>query len=104
MGDGSFDSDAIILDAFRGDPALKPLIDAGWQYRDPPGRFSPEMWKYFLGILGEGEYLLVAGSQGVDRDGQPWVRGQLLVSPKGFENMKTHLAAQALGPDPLAAA
>lgn len=61
----------------------------GWAYIDPPGRFSPEAWENFLSLIGEGEYVVLAGSSGTHpSDGKPFVRGQLLVSPSGLENMK----------------
>lgn len=54
----------------------------GWAYVDPPTKFSPEMWEYFLSVIGEGNYVVLAYSSGED-----WSRGQLLVSPAGWRNM-----------------
>jgi hypothetical protein len=47
------------------------------------------MWDHFLDLIGDGEYAILAGSAGTHpSDGKPFVRGQLLVSPAGIENMK----------------
>jgi len=70
-----------------------PLEAEGWRYTDPPGRFSPEFWQKFLAILGEGEYLILAESSGVGSGGQPWHRGQLMISPAGQRNLSAWLAA-----------
>ncbi len=66
---------------------MDSLIADGWHYVDPRGRFSPEMWELFLSEIGDGEYRILAYSRGVDRDGWQWERGQLLISPQGWENM-----------------
>lgn len=84
-----------IGNGLRSSPEYGALLDSGWQYRDPRGRFSPEMWDHFLSVLGDGEYRLIAGSNGVDSDGLPWVRGQLLVSPRGLANATAHLKASS---------
>lgn len=60
---------------------------ADWEYVDPPGKFSHEMWKLFLSIYGDGQYLVIISSEGPD-----WIRGQLLVSPQGIQNMKDWVA------------
>ena len=64
-----------------------PLQQEGWRYFDPPGKFKPEFWRRFLAILGEGNYHLLAVSEG-EKDGEPWVRGQMLVSPDGVRRLK----------------
>ena len=61
----------------------------GWAYIDPPGRFSHEAWNHFLEIIGEGNFVPLAMSQGRHpSDGKQFIRGQLLVSPQGWENMR----------------
>lgn len=83
-------------ESFRsaGLPAGEPVAGKtyradGWAYIDPPTRFSPEMWTYFLSLIGEENYVILAKSAGTSpHDGLPFVRGQLLVSPEGMENMK----------------
>lgn len=57
----------------------------GWAYVDPPTKFSPDMWQLMLGIFGDGEYVVLAKTTGPD-----FVRGQLLVSPRGMENMEAY--------------
>lgn len=59
----------------------------GWRYIDPPTRFSHEMWDYFLRLLGEGEYRILAASSGVTKDGFAWKRGQFIVSPQALANL-----------------
>lgn len=59
----------------------------GWAYVDPPGSFSPESWQFFLNVIGDGEYVVLASSNWV-RNGIKHVRGQLLVSPAGWANME----------------
>ena len=81
-----------LLDMMRP-PMPKEYADKGWTYLDPPSRFSPDMWQYFLSILGEGEYKIIAQSEGRDKFGH-WQRGQLFVSPQARENMKAHLLAK----------
>lgn len=61
----------------------------GWAYLDPPTRFSPDMWDYFLSLIGEGEYVILARTSGThQKDGKPYVRGQVLISPAGMENLE----------------
>lgn len=68
-----------------GEPVKdKTYIADGWVYRDIPGRFSHEMWDKFLGLLGEGNYVILAKSESEADD---WVRGQFLISPDGMKNM-----------------
>lgn len=60
----------------------------GWAYVDPPARFSPERWDELLAIFGDGNYVFLAVSRGVDRAGGEWIRGQLLVSPEGWRRLE----------------
>ncbi len=54
----------------------------GWQYVDLPKRLSLEMRDYFLSRIGNGEYVILAQSEGDD-----WWRAQLLISPAGQRNL-----------------
>lgn len=76
--------------------ALVPpeLKAQGWVYRDMPGRCTPDAWKLLLSIIGDGNYRILIMSQGRADDG-PWVRGQMVISPLGMENMQKHLAEKA---------
>lgn len=74
--------------SFDGLPAGEPVVGKtyradGWMYLDPPGKMSHDMWRLFLETIGEGEYVILAQSSTAD-----WIRGQLLVSPRGQENLK----------------
>lgn len=80
------------LDAMR---PRHPLEDKGWRYVDPPTKFSPEMWEYFLGVIGAGNYQILAESSGTTNDGLPYRRGQLMVSPAGQQNMQNHVKTAA---------
>lgn len=71
-----------------------PLEAEGWTYVDPPTRFSPEMWELFLSYFGEGEYRILVSSSGVSSGGEPWKRGQLMVSPAGMTRFRA-MAGQA---------
>lgn len=70
---------------------MPPELKArGWEYRDVPGLCTPEAWDSLLALIGHGEYQIVAVTSGVNKNG-PFKRGQLFISPKGFENMKQSL-------------
>ena len=62
----------------------------GWSYRDAPTWFTPEMWDYFLSIIGEGNYVVLAMSERTAGDGTKSKRGQFIISPQGMENMRSH--------------
>jgi hypothetical protein len=62
--------------------SFEEMIRQGWVYRDPPTKFSFEMWDYFLSLLGEGNYHVIATSEGDD-----WKRGQLFISPTGMQRL-----------------
>jgi hypothetical protein len=80
--------------SFKGLPPGEPIMGTtyradGWAYVDPPGRLSPKAWDQFLAIIGEGNYQILAMSSGTHpSDGLPFIRGQLLVSPAGWQNME----------------
>lgn len=65
----------------------------GWEYRDMPGRVTPEGWDKLFGIIGDGQYQILIMSEGTNADG-PWKRGQFCVSPKGLQNMRDYSEAQ----------
>lgn len=66
------------------------LLADGWVYRDLP-RLTPEAMEKFVGIVTEGEIRWLTKARYPDGS----VRGQLLISPKGMDNMKAFSAAQA---------
>jgi len=68
----------------------------GWEYRDLDRRLTPEAWDTLLGIIGEGNYRILATAGGIT-DGQPWVRGQLFISPFGLKRMAEHVKATGPG-------
>lgn len=63
--------------------SMEDLMSKGWVYRDPPATFSFDMWDYFLSVIGEGNYRILATSQGPD-----WKRDQLLISPEGMKRLQ----------------
>lgn len=72
-----------------GEPFTGETLRAdGWEYRDIPGRLTPEMWDLLLSRIGEGNYRILAMSMGTNAKGEDWVRGQLFISPAGFEQMR----------------
>ncbi len=71
------------------------LEDEGWRYIDAPTRFTPEYWDKYLSIFGDGNYMVLAMTTGNNRTGEPFVRGQLLVSPEGQDNAKAYAATVA---------
>lgn len=77
---------------------VNALIAEGWAYRDLPGKLSLEMWGKFIGILGDAPYKILIGSEGRDRDGFEWRRGQFLLSPAAMENLKAYNAAAKADP------
>lgn len=60
------------------------LMADGWQYRDLP-RMTPAAMDLFVSIVGASEIRWLTKASYGDS-----VRGQCLISPKGFENMKAH--------------
>lgn len=82
--------------AYHNLPPGEPIIGKtyradGWGYFDPGVKFEPEAWQDILNIIGE-EYEILAFSTGkFPKSGKPWVRGQLLVSPKGLDNIKNYI-------------
>ena len=72
-----------------GEPVLGKTYRAdGWQYIDLPKWLSLEMKDYFLKIIGEDNYFIMAHSERVI-EGEKYWRAQLLVSPDGQNNMRT---------------
>lgn len=65
----------------------------GWEYRDMPGRVTPEGWDKLFGIIGAGEYQILVMSEGANAGGR-WKRGQFCISPKGLQNMRDYSEAQ----------
>ena len=69
----------------QGEPIPgKTLRADGWVYRDIPGRLSHEIWDYLIGVIGAGNFEILAMSSGAD-----WKRGQLMISPDGMKNLAT---------------
>ncbi len=65
----------------------------GWQYFDPPGKYSPEAWNKMIDLLGEENVHALVMSRGRDRGGD-WIRGQLLISPTGLARVTAALAKE----------
>jgi hypothetical protein len=75
------------------------LIADGWQYRDTPPMLE-KFWKELLGVIGEGNYRLLSFMERTFKDDpRLFVRGQMLVSPKGIENLKTEHAIRRKAKD-----
>jgi len=56
----------------------------GWAYHDMPQWATLENFEKILDIIGEGNYVVMAMTR---KDN--WVRGQFLISPRGYENIFT---------------
>lgn len=71
------------------------LIADGWKYRD----FNPmlaELWGELLGIIGEGNYRLITYAERTFKDDpRVFKRGQMLIAPVGFDNLRAHVAARS---------
>lgn len=65
----------------------------GWQYVDLPTRLSHEMKDVFFGVIGDGNYVILAETI-VDGLKGYW-RGQLLISPEGQARMLAHSKTEA---------
>lgn len=59
----------------------------GWAYLDVP-RVVPEGWDLMVERAGADNIVVLAMTQGSTRDGQAYVRGQVLVSPEGLEALR----------------
>lgn len=86
---------------YRGMPDGEPIPGKtyradGWSYFDLPGKATPKMWNYLLGIIGkvDEDYIILIESEGDSKNG-PWKRGQLLISPKGMENVRNHVLSKS---------
>lgn len=82
--------------SFEGLPPGEPVAGKtyradGWSYMDTP-KFTPDMWKLLLGVIGDGEYVVLAMSEcrSPNDPSAGWVRGQLLVSPQGQKNSEAY--------------
>ena len=65
------------------------LVADGWKYKD--FEKMPEAdWNQLLTILGEGNFRLVT-SASYERDGKILKRGQMFISPTGFDNVKAYV-------------
>ncbi len=86
----------------NGNLDIDGLIARGWAYRDLPGKLSLEMWDLFIGILGDAPHYILIGSEGSDRDGFQWRRGQFLLSPEAMANIVAYNKARrdATSPSP----
>lgn len=76
----------------------KTYVADGWQYRDIP-RMSPDMWDYFVGIIGDENFVPLSMAEYGEEDAQgnqtiSAKRGQLLISPDGMENLRLHTASK----------
>lgn len=84
----------------NGEPILGKTYRAdGWAYVDPPGRFSPEAWDYFLDLFGREHIVIIIETRGKHpSDGLPFARGQFLVSPEGWAKAVASLGERKEGP------
>jgi len=69
------------------DSLAKSMGKEGWTYRDLPNML-PEYMEKLVGWLGEDEYTFITFAERTWPDGVRTVRGQILISPKGIENLK----------------
>lgn len=72
------------------DEAIQELVPAelkalGWRYFDMPVKLSDAMWDEFLTILGPDNFKLLIMSSGPG-----WKRGQFLLSPAAYENLRQY--------------
>lgn len=76
-----------------GEPiAGKTYRADGWAYVGPRICFSPDIWDHLLGIIGAENYAVLALAKGNHpAGGEPYVRGQLLVSPAGLVSLQSFL-------------
>lgn len=65
----------------------------GWQYFDPPGKYTPEAWDRMIDLLGEENVHALVMSRGRDRGGD-WIRGQILISPAGQARVAAELTEE----------
>jgi hypothetical protein len=65
----------------------------GWEYRDAP-KMTPENWSKLLELIGEGNYRLLSFAQYDEPEGTTQ-RGQMMVSPKGLENLRAYTKSRA---------
>jgi hypothetical protein len=63
--------------------SFEEMIRQGWVYREPQASFSPEMWDFFLSLLGDGNYHVIA-----TQEGEGWKHGQLFISPNGLKQIQ----------------
>jgi hypothetical protein len=61
------------------------LIADGWVYRDLSAKLSFEMWEFFLNLVGDGNYRILATTEGPD-----WRHGQFLISPTGIARLRDY--------------
>ena len=67
----------------------KSLGKPDWHYRDLPW-MRLEYWNHLMVVFGDEDVMFIAGSKKQFEDGF-FVRGQILVSPGGMENLTAHL-------------
>lgn len=54
----------------------------GWNYRDFPSWVRPELWDWLMETMGEDNVRIIALTSRMI-SGEPWVRGQILISDEG---------------------
>ena len=67
----------------------KTLVADGWVYRDLP-RMTTEAMDILLGVIGEGNYEFLTFAECPDKEHGKAVRGQVMISPLGMENLILH--------------
>ena len=68
----------------------KTYIADGWKYRDFNKMPAPD-WDNLLTTIGEDNYVLLTYAEYNDR---ALKRGQMLISPVGFDNLQKHIASK----------
>lgn len=77
-----------MVDELEQEMVPQQFRDRGWKYKDLPSRLTPEAWTLFTRWIGEGEFHILCMSEGRDENGGAWKRGQFIISPAGFENLR----------------
>ena len=73
-----------------GEPVKgKTLVADGWVYRDLP-RMTQEAMGILLGVIGEDNYEFLTSAKYPDKEHGVAVRGQVMISPLGMENLILH--------------
>lgn len=96
MDDAVIEMGKSLVDAYSNmwrDTVRKDIPDIDdWKYVDTP-HMSQYWWNELVEMLGEGNYIVVAGSRSQDS-----VRATMFISPVGVANSSKYLEAQRATP------